>query len=296
MSKYTTEVRFICESLCGLNESVGFSDVPSVIERARKKIFDFNYPIFDTNYKQTLETKILMHYYTREISEETYGLWKLRLMTKLNEIMPYYNKLYESELIKYNPLWNVDITTDRDVVTDNQFESESVVDSTNKRTGDDTRTLGGQDVSTLGGEDVTTENQNRIHDEWNLFSDTPQGGIGGIEGATDDPTLGDNAYLTNATHNFGNTEGTELESTTEYGRTNTTDYGRVDTLNHNTKDKYDGDTKNDGTSNEVVDYIEKMTGYRDKFPSEAILKFRETFLNIDMMIIKDLRNLFFNLW
>ena len=108
--------------------------------------------------------------------------------------------------------------------------------------------------------------------------------------------IGDNGYLTNATHDFGNTAGSQMESTTNYGRTNTTHYGRTDTLNHNTTDKFDGDTKNDGTSNEIVDYIEKVSGYRDKFPSEAILKFRETFLNIDMMIIKDLRNLFFNLW
>lgn len=295
MSKYTTEVRYICESLSGLNESVGFSDVATVIETARPKIFNFDYPIFDKNYKKTIETKILMHYYTREISEETYGLWKLRLMTKLNEIMPYYNKLYESELIKYNPLWNVDITTDRDVKTDNSFESESVQDNTGKRTGADTRVLGGQDVSSMGGQDVTNETNNRIHDEWTLFSDTPQGGINGIESA-EDPSLGNDGYLTNATHNFGNTEGSELESTTDYGRTNTTDYGRTDTLNHNTTDKFDGDTKNDGTSNEVVDYIERVTGYRDKLPSEAILKFRETFLNIDMMIIKDLKNLFFNLW
>lgn len=296
MSKYTTEVRFICESLCGLNESVGYSDVDRVIETARPKIFDFNYPIFDTNYKQTLETKILMHYYTREISEETYGLWKLRLRTKMNEIMPYYNKLYESELIKFNPLWTVDINTDRDVKTNNEFESKSVQDNTNKRTGTDTRVLGGQDVSELGGEDVTNETQDRVHDEWTLYSDTPQGSIKGIEGAEDDPSLGDNGYLTNATHDFGNTAGSQMESTTNYGRTNTTHYGRTDTLNHNTTDKFDGDTKNDGTSNEIVDYIEKVSGYRDKFPSEAILKFRETFLNIDMMIIKDLRNLFFNLW
>lgn len=296
MSKYTTEVRFICESLSGLKESGVFSDVRNIIETARPKIFDFDYPIFDVNYKKTLETKILMHYYTREICEETYGLWKLRLMSKLNDIMPYYNQLYESELIKYNPLWNVDITTDRDIQRDNEFESQSVQDNTNKRTGADTRTLGGQDVSELGGQDVTSESQNKVHDEWTLFSDTPQGGIAGINGAEDDPSLADNGYLTNATHEFGNTTGSEVESTTDYGRTNTTNYGRTDTLNHNTTDKFDGDTKNDGTSNETVDYIEKVTGYRDRLPSESIKKFRDTFLNIDMMIIKDLRNLFFNLW
>ena len=52
-----------------------------------------------------------MHYYTREIGFETVGLWKLKLQTKLNEIMPYYNKLYETELLKYNPLYDVDMTT-----------------------------------------------------------------------------------------------------------------------------------------------------------------------------------------
>lgn len=296
MSKYTTEVRFICESLSGLKESGVFSDVRNIIETARPKIFDFDYPIFDANYKKTLETKILMHYYTREICEETYGLWKLRLMSKLNDIMPYYNQLYESELIKYNPLWNVDITTDRDIKRDNEFESQSVQDNTNKRTGADTRTLGGQDVSELGGQDVTSENQNKVYDDWTLFSDTPQGGIAGINGAEDDPSLADNGYLTNATHEFGNTTGSEIESTTDYGRTNTTNYGRTDTLNHNTTDKFDGDTKNDGTSNETVDYIEKVTGYRDRLPSESIKKFRDTFLNIDLMIIKELKPLFFNLW
>ena len=111
MSKYTTEVRFICESLTGHEDSVGYDDVDSVIEDALPLIFDFEFPIFDENYRSVLETKILRHYYTREIGLETYGLWKLKLQTKLNEIMPYYNKLYETELFKYNPLYDVDMTT-----------------------------------------------------------------------------------------------------------------------------------------------------------------------------------------
>ena len=110
MSKYTTEVRFICESITGHEDSVGFDDVDSVISDALPLIFDFEFPIFDEAYRSVLETKILRHYYTREIGLETYGLWKLKLQTKLNEIMPYYNKLYETELFKYNPLYDVPIT------------------------------------------------------------------------------------------------------------------------------------------------------------------------------------------
>ena len=71
MSKYTTEVRFICEHYAGLDESEGYANVEEIIERARPKVFDFDYPIFDSSYKPILETKILKHYYTREIGFET---------------------------------------------------------------------------------------------------------------------------------------------------------------------------------------------------------------------------------
>lgn len=111
MSKYTTEVRFICEEAAGLSESKGFADVNAIIQAAIPKVFSFNFPIYDEQYRNVLCTKILMHYYTREIGEETVGLWKLRLNTRLNEIMPYYNKLYETERLKINPLINVDYTT-----------------------------------------------------------------------------------------------------------------------------------------------------------------------------------------
>ena len=113
MSKYTTEVRFICETLAGLDESVGGDSVETIISSSREKIFNFNYPIFDPTYKATLETKILKHYYTREIAHETVGLWKLRLNTKLNEIMPYYNQLYNSELLEFNPLYDTDVSRNK---------------------------------------------------------------------------------------------------------------------------------------------------------------------------------------
>ena len=80
MSKYTTEVRFICEQASGLTESTG--DYKTVIERARTKIFDFDFPIYKESYRSVLETKILKHYYTREIGLETVGLWKLKLNQK----------------------------------------------------------------------------------------------------------------------------------------------------------------------------------------------------------------------
>lgn len=108
MSKYTTELRYICETEAGLSESVGQTKIKDVIAKAIPKIFDFDFPIFDESYRNVLETKILKHYYTREIGLETYGLWKLKLDTKLNEIMPFYNQLYKSALLEFNPLYEVD--------------------------------------------------------------------------------------------------------------------------------------------------------------------------------------------
>lgn len=111
MAHFTTELRSICEVEAGLTESVGYASVNEVISRSRNKIFSFDYPIFDEDYREILETKIIKHYYTREISAETYGRWKLFLDMRMNEIMPYYNKLYESTLLEFNPLYDVDYST-----------------------------------------------------------------------------------------------------------------------------------------------------------------------------------------
>ena len=112
MSNYTTELRFICETMAGKPKSEGYNSIAEIIQQAHKKIFSFPYPIFDENYRTPLETKIIRHFYTREICEETVGLWQLRLEARLNEIMPYYNKLYESELLKFNPFYDIDYTLD----------------------------------------------------------------------------------------------------------------------------------------------------------------------------------------
>lgn len=110
MSKYTTEVRFICETLAGLTESAGENSINNIVTKAAPLIFDFEFPIFDEAYRAGLEQRILKAYYTREICEETVGLWKLRLETRMNLIMPKYNQLYESERLNFEPFYDVDYT------------------------------------------------------------------------------------------------------------------------------------------------------------------------------------------
>lgn len=160
MAKYTTEIRSICEHYAGLTESTGFEDVDEIIEKARNKIFQ-NYPIFNESHRAELEHKILKHYYMREIGFETVGLFKLFLNERMAEIMPYYNKLYESETFEFDPLKNVDVWN-----THEQFAEAG---------GSDMSTLGGEDVSTLGGEDINRaggSDTTTAESERNLANDT----------------------------------------------------------------------------------------------------------------------------
>ena len=53
MSKYTTELRFICEELAKLD---GSSTPDEIVQAAIPKIFNFNYPLSDPSYKNVLET------------------------------------------------------------------------------------------------------------------------------------------------------------------------------------------------------------------------------------------------
>lgn len=236
MSKYTTQVRFICESSAKLTESTGFNDIEDVLDKSWNKIFS-DFPIFDEQYRPELCKKILRHYYTREICCETVGRWKLFLSDKMKNIMPYYNQLYQSELLKIQPLVSVDRS-----VSHQGRGSESKITKSNATNTNSSRTDGSTDT-------------------WSYYSDTPQGGINGLD---------TNDYLTNATHN----KGTDTTNSTVNGATSSNETG-------------------EGSRTDM--YVDKVLGYEGN-QSEMLLKFRETFLNIDMMIVDELKDLFFTIY
>ena len=62
----------------------------------REYVFDFDYPLSDKIDRATFETNIINHFLMRRIGQETYTAFKLMLYNKLNEIMPFYNKLFDS--------------------------------------------------------------------------------------------------------------------------------------------------------------------------------------------------------
>jgi len=79
MSKYTLELRYMYED-------------------ENFKLFDFPYNLYDNDLKPWFEEKFYQHFMFYEIGFDTIGMFKQRLMSKLNDIFPYYKQLYETEI------------------------------------------------------------------------------------------------------------------------------------------------------------------------------------------------------
>lgn len=87
MSKYTTTLRSIIESGYELNAFKTF-------------------PIYNESQREYISSAIINHFYFREIGFETVALFDWYLSTTLNEIMPYYNKLFEAVAMDIDPIHN----------------------------------------------------------------------------------------------------------------------------------------------------------------------------------------------
>lgn len=307
MSKYTTEVRFICEQKSGLEESVGFANVDNVLNNAWDKIFTTRCKFFDESYRPVLCKKILKHYYTREICAETVGLWQLWLNTKLEEIMPYYNQLYRSELLQFEPLQNIHLTKTKDIEgneTGSKRSAGSVersVDlSGNDRVVEDnsnTTLNTGTGSGTSAVTDEREDNKTKTGGSRNAFSDTPQSYLGNVD---------DYRYLTD--YRRITEEGSEQD--TSEGETNTTnsysDRNEGSLLEDKEKniiygketDISEGREGSEHTTLETTqDYLETLVGNNGNYSNSRLLQeFRDTFLNIDMMVIGEFKGLFMGLW
>lgn len=186
MAKYTVQIKSIIESL-GTNSVLALSTLDEQIEKARPKIFDFDYPFYDPSSKAAFETWILESILMDEINYETYGLWHLRLRTWMKTNMPYYNKLYESAKLITNPLKNHHLERN----TEGSENGTSNANGTSNSVG------------------------------WNMYADTPQGGINGLENSN---------YLTNATKdlNDSTSESTNTSSSTSKGKETVDGYSGID--------------------------------------------------------------------
>lgn len=189
--------------------------------------FDFkmnNYPIFDENYRNTLNNNILYHYYENEIGFETASLFRFYLNQKLNEIMPYYNELYkvQKKIIDENLLLNNVNITER-LTGSNTTNTSSTSQSSNKGK--------------------------------NLFQDTPQGQISQTD-------IDNQTWATNLTLN-----------------------------------KNDINDNSSATGSGTNEYLKTIVGNNGgKFNIDVLNDIKNNLMNIDLMIINELNDLFMGIF
>ena len=92
--------------------------IKNLANASREYIFDFDYPLSDKVDKEKFEIQILNHFLLRRIGFETFNAFKIYLENKLNEIMPYYNILFDS-------LYNFNLFNDGEKITRTQNENSS---------------------------------------------------------------------------------------------------------------------------------------------------------------------------
>lgn len=135
MAKYTIELHRICD-IYGRNEVENwFKDydinnylTPIQIEQIQK---------FNVWSKDRLATKIVDHYFMREIGFETPALFKHYAKVKMQEIMERQLPKIYSNFLEYDPLSNVDFTEEytREITGTGKNEGNSNSNSSNNASG-----------------------------------------------------------------------------------------------------------------------------------------------------------------
>ena len=303
MSKYTTELRYICEVKSGIQiDQLPDTSPEDIVARSRDSIFDTGLVIGSQAYSDRIKDLILLHYYTREICEETFGLWKLRLNNRLREKVNYYTPMYntlESQAyIGLHPFEDTDLQTERS----EERTDDSNGSNTTEQSVDADRSLSGtvNKTTTHSGSDIRTDQYGkRVVDEgteYKLHSDTPQGSVDGIDAVIEG--LEGSGFLSDAQKN------TQLNTQTNSGSdVATQQHGHVITENEATSVTESEDRTLNGSSQyedhtavegNVTETIKGRRGYRTL--SVLLSEYREAIMNLDEMIIADFEDLFMQIW
>ena len=243
-----------------------------------------SYPIFDEEYRKILNEKIVNHYRFREIGFYSPDKFNYKLYVKLNEILPFYNVMYK-KLLKEN----FDIFNDYNYTETYDSTNGEISESDSKnltKTSNDINASGTSKDNTTSND---TNNNTQTFDKGTqkskvLNSDTPQGNINiaSIDGG---------GYLSG----FTETEQSSLLDTTTNNGTNESE--TISDSSFTNTSKGINNSENTGTFNTsregITNYIRKVTGYQGRDNIEIFNKYLKSLLNIDLLIIKELEELFF---
>lgn len=170
-----------------LNEPAPDVKIKDLAKIGRTTIFNFDYPLSTHITKEKFETMILNHYLMRRINFDTLTAFRIQLDVKLNEIMPIYNKMFDSL-----ENWNI-------------FEDGE----TTKRESIDVRNI---DVNSNTNNEVDSNTTNSIENTQDLRnSKLPQNQIQNVK---------DGKYLSEYNYNTNNTNSNDTSKQT--GKSNNT--------------------------------------------------------------------------
>lgn len=268
MSRYTAELRWVVEQ----EESKYSSPAKGSKYHASTyaKLGLDSYPIWDTAYRNLLNDKIIDHYYFNEIGSETVALFAWEVRRKMNEVMPWYVKMWEAQELITDPL--TDYGRKHHEERNLGREDVGKADSQWGETGSSTT-----DVSETGKLDRKTTDS--THDR-NVFQDTPMSMLGDGE-----PSAVSNLeYATTVTYDDYTSNGTLGDSTVRDSLTDASSR-RDGTRNDATNDKRN--------EKELTDW--ETVGYNSS-QAELLDKYRKYYMNIDLLIIDELKTFFMGLW
>jgi hypothetical protein len=234
----------------------GSMKIADMIEAGRSKLFDFDYPIFDPQYKKTFETHFIRHFYMREIGFETEGLFKFYLETWLSIHMPYWNKVFQSELIEFDPLTNTKVNVIQHRTGNKTNKQDSSMHGTDNGTNQTTNN------GTLTETDFARELESNNPDtRLQLTSNNGQGVIEYASNIKEDSN--NNSKTSNSTNNQTTNNTSDVTSSTN------------------------------GTNSDTMDFTDNRTGkIGDMTFSEMLNKYRDSFLRVEKQIFHEMQELF----
>lgn len=253
MGTYTTTLKEIVD-LYALDGTSG--NIADKIELARPKLFDFDYPVFDSNYKKDFETHFIRNFYMREIGFETEGLFKFNLENYLLINMPYWNKLFESELISFDPMSNTKTDTNHNATKD------STANSNSETKGNSSGTSTQNNNGTLTEKDFARELESNTPDT--RLQITANDGTGVIE------------YASNIKEDSANNSKTSSSTGS-------------DTTSQNSDVTSTASVANHDEEKQAV-HVEGKIGSQSY--SKMLQEYRETFLRIEKEIFNEMNQLF----
>ena len=170
----------------------------------RQFMFDFDYPLSNKITKEDFECQIINHFFMRRIGQQTFLAFKMRLENKLNEIMPYYNKIFDSY-------------TDWDIFANGETEIETIADSKTYNENGTNATTTDKDVTNTNTTQTSTNSSTSTTSD-RRYSKTPQNELSNIRDGkyVTDYNYDQNAGIDSATSN-GTSSNTTQDDTTING-------------------------------------------------------------------------------